>query len=287
MKHPLMLLSVTAGLLLLCAPESAGQDSYTLTYRFQPGTTYLYADTSRATQIQEMMGQEMKITSFLTMRTRIAGEQRLEDGTMTFVTSFDSFKVATKSPMNDTTMVMEDLLGKRTRMTLAAGGALIRREIVDTIKQSRMMMRGISMREAARFHRMSAEPVGVGSSWKTDVVDSTDMMNGKLISHHAMTYTVTGKTVCEGRACLQIGYTGDVTLEGKGSMRGVELFMEGKGKTSGTLDFDHHDGLIVQDESGSDTEMTAALTGGENVTIPMSQSITTTRRLFSVEGSDK
>jgi hypothetical protein len=113
------------------------------------------------------------------------------------------------------------------------------------------------------------------------------MMNGKLISHLAMTYTVTGKTVCEGRACLQIGYAGDITLEGKGSMRGMELFMEGKGKTSGTLNFDYGDGLIVQEASNSDTEMTAAVTGQENMTIPMSQSLTTTRRLFSVEGSGK
>ena len=282
-----MILLGTAALVVLCITGSPAQEKYTLTYRFQPGTTYLYADTSRSNQTQEMQGQEMKMTSLTTMRTRIVCESVKTDGAMMLIASLDSMTAVMKSPMRDTTMVMNDLLGKRVRITLAPGGAVLNRETIDSLKVTGIMARGMSMREAVRFHRMSKDPVGVGSTWKSDVVDSVDMMGGKMISHIKMDYAVAGKAVCEGRSCLQIGYKGDIAIEGKGSMMGMDLFMEGKGKTSGTLLLDPAEGLPVQETSSTDTEMTAAVTGQQNMTIPISSTIKMARLLLSVGAGNK
>jgi hypothetical protein len=286
MKHASVLL-VTAALVIVGIAGSLAQESYSLTYQFQPGATYLYADTARSNQTQEMMGQEMKIASLTTMRTRIVCEGVQAEGAMTLITSLDSMTVAMKSPMRDTTMVMTDLLGKRTRMTLTPGGVVLNREIVDSLKATGMMVRGMSMREGVKFHRLSKDPVSVGGSWKSDALDSTEMMGGKMVSHIKMDYTVSGKGVCQGRACLQIGYKGEIGIEGKGSMMGMDLFMEGKGKTSGTLFFDPKDGVLVQEAASTDTEMTAAVTGQQNMTIPISSALKTTRTLLSVEGANK
>ncbi len=286
MKHPVILLG-SAALVLLCAVGSPAQEKHILTYRFQPGTTYLYADTSRSNQTQEMMGQEMKMTSLTTMRTRIVCERAETGGAMTLITSLDSMTAALKSAMRDTTMVMKDLLAKRVRITLAPAGAVLNRETIDSIKVSGIMARGLSMRDVVKFHRMSKDPVGVGSAWKSDVVDSTEMMGGKMISHIKMDYVVKGEAVCEGRSCVQIGFNGEIGIEGKGSMMGMDLFMEGKGKTSGTLLFDPAGGLLVQEASSTDTEMTAAVTGQQNMTIPISSALKTTRLLLSVEGGNK
>lgn len=286
MKHPLILLG-TAALLFLSVKGSPAQEKYTLTYRFQPGTTYLYADTSRSNQTQEMGGQEMKMTSLTTMRARIVCESVKTDGEMALITSVDSMTAALKSPMRDTTMVMKDLLGKRVRITLAAGGAVLKRETIDSLAVTGIMARGLSMREVVKFHRMSKDPVGVGSTWKSDAVDTTEMMGGKMISHIKMDYAVNGKAVCEGRSCMQIGFKGEIGIEGKGTMMGMDLFMEGKGKTSGTLFFDPAEGLLVQEASSTDTEMTAAVTGQQNMTIPISSALKMTRLLLSVEGGKK
>jgi hypothetical protein len=286
MKHPLMLLGTTA-LVMLSIAGSLAQEKYTLVYRFQPGATYLYADTSRSNQTQEMMGQEMKILSVSSMRTRMVCEGVKPEGPMTLISSLDSMTVAMKSPMRDTTMVLTDLLGKRTRITLAPGGAVLSREVVDSLKATGMMARGMSAREGMKFHRMSKDPVSVGSTWKSDAVDSTDMMGGKMVSHITMDYSVTAKAVCVGRSCLQIGYKGEISLEGKGSMMGMDLFMEGKGKTAGTLFFDPAAGVLVQEVSSTDSDVTAAVTGQQNMTIPISSSLKATRVLLSVEGGNK
>lgn len=286
MKHPLMLL-VTASLLVLCIAGSPAQEKFTLTYHFQPGTIYLYADTSRSNQTQEMGGQEMKVSSLTTMRTRIVCESVKTDGAMALITSLDSMTTSMKSPMRDTTMVMKDLLNKRMRVILAPAGAVLNREIIDSVKVAGLMARGMSMRETVKFHQLSKDPVGVGSAWKSDVVDSIDMMGGKMVSHIKMDYTVSGKTLCAGRSCLQIGYKGDINLEGKGSMMGMDLFMEGKGKTSGTLCFDPVEGLLVQEVSSTDTDMTAAVTGQQNMTIPISSGVKMSRLLQSVERGNK
>ncbi len=281
---PLPMLSAVAVFFVLCTAGTSAQEKLTLTYRFTPGATYLYADTVRSTQSQEMMGQEMKITTFGTSQARIVVEAQRADGVLSLVTSLDSMRVTSKTPMRDTTLVMKDLLGKRTRILLQANGTVTNREIIDSMKLSGIMARSMSMRETARFHRLPKDPVAVGGTWKSDVIDSTDMMGGNVISHHQLEYTVAGTAMRGTHSCLQIVFKGDIGVEGKGSMMGSELFIEGKGKTTGTVVFDPARGIVVSEEASTDIEMTAAVTGQQNMTIPISQSARTVHVLISIAG---
>jgi len=258
-----------------------------LAYRYQPGTTYLYADTVRTNQTQEMMGQEMKITSVNMSRSRMVGESVTADGAMVMLTSLDSMVVDTKSPMRDTVMVVKEVMGKKARTTIAPGGAVLSRVAIDTIALGNLMMRGIGMRETIRLHRLSEKPVALDSTWKSYAIDSVDMMGGKLITHTKMEYVVKGKPVVGDRSCLDIGFNGEIGMEGKGSMMGMEFFMEGKGKTAGNFLFDPAQGVMVQDNSVVDTDLTAAVTGQQNMTIPISTNVRTTHRLLSIEKVSK
>jgi hypothetical protein len=286
MKRTVSMLQ-TAALLLLCATVTLGQQKYTLAYHFQPGSVYCYADTSLSKQTQEMMGQEMKVTTNTFVKSRLVGESVKADGAMSVITTLDSMTMAMKSPMRDTTMVMTDLLGKRSRITLSTQGAVLGREVIDSVKIKGIMGSGSSMREAVRFQRFSKDPVSIGSTWKSDAADSTEMMGGKMISRTKMDYTVLGAPVSEGRSCLLISFKGEITIDGKGSMMGMDLFMEGKGKVSGTLIFDPAQGVVVQENSVTDTDVTAAVTGQQNMTIPISANVKMSRRLLSVEGAVK
>jgi hypothetical protein len=58
------------------------------------------------------------------------------------------------------------------------------------------------------------------------------------------------------------------------------LFIEGSGKSNGTLFFDPTDGLPVAEESTLDLELTIAVTGQQNMTIPQTQSMKTTMVLL-------
>ncbi len=161
------------------------------------------------------------------------------------------------------------------------------RETVDSLSLGGRQLRGMAMRESARFHRLSPKPVDVDSTWRGETVDSMDMMGGKVISRSTLDYRVLRKAPYDGRECLEIGYKGDIGIEGKGSMMGMELFLDGKGKTSGTFMFDPVQGVTVRENSTMDTEMTAAMTGQQSMTIPMSTSTTSSRRLIAIEGAKK
>ncbi|NTW91287.1 MAG: hypothetical protein HGA35_05100 [Erysipelotrichaceae bacterium] len=55
---------------------------------------------------------------------------------------------------------------------------------------------------------------------------------------------------------------------------GMEFFMEGNGETSGTLWFDQNRGIIIAKEGSSEQDMTMALTGQMQMTIPITTSST-------------
>jgi hypothetical protein len=72
-----------------------------------------------------------------------------------------------------------------------------------------------------------------------------------------------------------------MSVTGKGSMMGMQLYVEGSGKAKGFCFIDPASGLPVYDESTSDMETTAAITGQQNMTIPSSQSVVSRRTLLN------
>lgn len=269
------------------AVGSFSQSPVQLKYGFEKGKAYRYADLVTSTMVQEMMGQEMKIYTTARMVSRVAVEDKRDDEACVLITSMDSLVVTTKSPRRDTTMVMDDLIGKRSRIVLSRFGAVESREVIDTLTSVGGMGRSTAFREAVRFHQFSKTPVPVGGKWKSMVADTNDAMGGKMVSTSTIEYTVTGREQHMGHDCLKLAYAGESAIEGKGSMMGMDVFMEGKGKLRGTIYFDDTAGLVVKEEGQNDTDMTAAITGQQNMTIPMTQSAKVTRTLMPVTGAVK
>jgi len=108
-----------------------------------------------------------------------------------------------------------------------------------------------------------------------------------MVSTSTLEYTVAGREAQMGHDCVKLNYAGESTIEGKGSMMGMDVFMEGKGKLKGTIFFDDAQGLVVMEEGQNDTDMTAAITGQQNMTIPMTQSAKVMRTLMPSAGAVK
>jgi hypothetical protein len=255
-------------------------EKYTLRYSMKKGEVYRYADVADTKSTQEMMGQEMKSTSLARMTSRCVVEDVTGDGTQVLVLSYDSMTVATKSPRVDTTMVMTGLIGKRSRMRLSATGTTTGRETIDSV-EIQGMRRGGAFREAQRFHGFPDTAVSVGSSWQTKVVDTTNVMGQKMQTTIAATYTLNGTEQIGGAECLRIGYKGESGVEGKGANMGMEMYIEGKGALAGSFLFDPRRGIVVSEDMKTDMEMTIAISGQQNMTIPSTQSVTYTRKLIS------
>jgi len=271
-------------LAILCAAivtvsTAAAQQATTLVYKFAPGKSYQYKSTSDGTIIQEMMGQEMKIENASSMTVSLATDNVAADGAMTLVTKLVEGSTKVKNPMMDTTIAMTDMIGKRMKIRLKPDGTILGREVVDSVA-SEGRMRGAGQREAVRFHILPAKPVKTGDTWASTFVDTMDNMGGKIVNSVSSSYTVVGSEVRSGANCLKVDYTGTITIEGSGTMQGMDIYIEGGGKVTGTMYFDPSLGMVLQDEAMTETESTIAVTGQQNMTIPMSQKAKTVQTLL-------
>jgi len=125
-------------------------------------------------------------------------------------------------------------------------------------------------REVMGFTNLPDKPVKMGEKWTISRADTLDMMGGKTTTSSDIEYTLVGSETKLGHDCLKIEYTGKTTTTGKMSSMGMEMFIEGDGKVSGTVFFDHKLGFTVSVESTSDDERTMATTGQQSMTMLMS-----------------
>lgn len=261
-----------------CAPARA-QDQYTLKYAMEKGKAYRFADTSVIKSSQEVNGQEMKSTvnSFSTIR--LVPEEIRGDGATVFILSPEQVKVAVKSARMDTTIEVKEMIGKRTRMTVSALGQTLNKEIVDTVQFSPLMA-SMGRQDLVRLHTMPEKPVRIGDTWTSSKPDTNDAMGGRMVTVATGDFTLLARENKLGIDCLKIGYTGKLTVKGKGTMSGMDFFVEGAGSTSGTYYQAVKSGLTVWEDSKYDVESTVALTGAQTMTIPSSTSVSTHRILL-------
>jgi hypothetical protein len=258
---------------------ASAQETFTLVHKLEKGKTYHYASTSASKMTQEMGGQEMHISMDARIVPSVTVEKVTPEGNIVMVYSADSAQTHVKAPNMDSTMVLSSLVGKRTRLTVSPTGEVISRETIDTIKVDRMMG-GAGVRDVVRFPRLAAGPVKMGDKWDVTQGDTTELGAGKIVTTTKTAYTLAGKEKVQGHDCLKVTFAGTATVAGKGTMMGLELFVEGSGKTSGTLYFDAQKGLFVRNEAKVENETTMAATGQQNMTIPISS---TTETVFSLK----
>jgi hypothetical protein len=264
-------------LLILAAGTVLAQEKFQLKYQMEKGKTFLYEDVIAGTTVQEMMGQEMKSTTRNRSLNRLVVDEVRPDGSMVLIASADSMVSSMKSARMDTTMVQTQLMGKRKKLVLSALGKVLDRIVVDSIKIEGMRSQGL--RESSTYHMLSPDPVAVGGKWTGSMNDTVESMGGKMATDTKIEYTLVGKEKKDGYDCVKITYAGTFSTNGKGTMRGMDFFVEGTGKVAGTLYWGLK-GYIVAQDGTIETESTAAITGQQNMTIPSSSSMTVTKRLI-------
>jgi len=282
MKHGIAVLTAMLSL-ALGSTQSKADDPLELRFRMQAGKSYVYADQIRADVTQEMGGQEMKISTNSTIVSRFSVDGVREDGSISLTTVLDTLLSSVKSPGRDTTRLVTELMGKRSHVVISSLGKILERSIIDSLKSVGPMTRGSAVRELMRFHTLPEQKVLTGGQWTGATVDSNDAMGGKMTTVTNIAYTLAGNEKKGGRECLKITYTGTVAIEGRGTMMGADVFSEGKGTLSGTWYFDPEAGITVAEDGILDTDVTLAMTGQQNMTIPVTSSTKITRTLRAIE----
>ncbi len=268
-------------LMLILVASATAQETYRLQYKFQKGSTHRYRATTDNNVTQEMQGQEMKILSSTKSVVRLVVDRVADDGSMVLVVSADSAVTRSQTPMRDTTMVMNNMIGKRMKLTIDKLGKITAREVVDSVQfESRGMNIRSPQREAMTLIVLPAKELKVSDKWADSKTDTIDVGAGKMVNVTDVEYTLAGKESRSGHDCLKITYSGKISTNGKMKQMGMDMFTEGTGKITGTMYFDHAKGLLVSDESTMDVESTIAVTGQQNMTIPMTSSVKTVRELL-------
>ena len=250
-----------------------------LTYKLEKGKTYRYASQSDIQSVQTMMGNEVSTTIGSNSVARLTVEDVDKEGNITIVTALDSIVVKSHSPQRDTTMVNPfGIVGKRTRDLITKYGQTLKSTIIDTVRMP-MGMGGRRVSASSFLLDFGDKAVKVGDSWDRTKTDSLDQMGGKMYLTSHITYTFVEPAEMQGYKCYKITSKGTTSYQGKGQMMGMSVFTEGTGTVNGTIYFAPDEGILVESESTSQQELTSAMTGQQNMTIPISQSIKSTTTL--------
>jgi hypothetical protein len=204
-----------------------------------------------------------------------------DSGDLTIISSLQDYWVTSKSPYMDTTMVMKDLLNRDIQMVISKKGKMMGNKLLDTVKTGKDFIgKGDALfnvyKEIVRF---PDKVLKMGDTWQDERTDTTK--GTQMVTRTEMVYTLLGIEEKNGHTCLKTVFKGKTEIGGKMNQMGMEFFMEGSGETSGTLWFDKETSIIISKESTNDQDMTMALTGQMQMTIPITS--TTTSKFTLIE----
>jgi hypothetical protein len=270
------LIKITIGLTVmsLLAGLAVAGGPYKLAFRMKKGDRLKYKMSTAMEQTMEMMGQEMTtgVNGYTLVHMDI--EDIAKDGNITFVYALDSMNIDVKGPQGSQSINNPvELLGKRTRVTMNAYGKKLSSAVVDSAKLSGMLAQlGVGRQTALNLMELSEKEVKTGDTWSTSRTDTVSQGGGKIMVTPSLTYTVGSEIDTLGYKCVRILSQGMTTIKGDGTQMGAKYFIEGQGPGSGIAYFAPKEGLLVASTSVSDLEMTIAVTGQQNMTIPQSTS---------------
>jgi hypothetical protein len=136
----------------------------------------------------------------------------------------------------------------------------------------------VSQLELGKLKFLPVKPVKFGEKWQDVSVDHKKASSGNPFTidiSNNTEYTLNGKETVNGKEYLKISFSGTMTIAGKGTQMGMEMFIEGTGKNEGFTYYDTKTTMIVSSEENTEMNMNVAVSGPQNMTIPMTQSIKT------------
>ena len=265
---------VFSAFVLLCSFSASGQEKFNLAYKLDKGQDYRYRMENTYESVQEVMGNEMKMNGEVRMVTLYQVEETDKDGIMTCIIRQEESEVHSKGMGMDTTYKITDAIGKGFRVTISREGDVLKEEALDT---SKVKGRALSLKLLGHvtFRKLPENPVGPGEKWTRNKVDTTSVgEDGQTITTSATDYQFEGLEVKNGHNCAKISFKGTYESTGKMKQMGMDMYTEGSGETSGTFWVDLDKGIFITEESKTTQDMTMAITGQQQMTIPSTQTIT-------------
>jgi hypothetical protein len=266
-------------LLLAASLQAISQEKFTLVYKMEKGKVYRYVSENSYSATQEMMGNEMTVTGDSRSIIRYETEDVAASGNLTMIVSLEESSVHTNMMGRDTTIKTTDLLGKKVRQEFSPAGKVLSQIKLDSTGGKGAGLSGRMLGDNDLI-LLPDKPVAVGEKWTVAGADTTKSEGNETITTYSSDYELVGKEVKNGHECLKLTYKKIYEITGKLQQMGMDMFMEGEGDAAGTYWFDVIQGLLIADESTVNQDITMAITGQTQMTIPSSQVIKMSNHLI-------
>jgi len=243
-----------------------------LKYQFVKGKTYTQEIQLTNNIIQSFGGQENKMAMDISTFGEMFIEDISENGDITAIELIKDISMHSVMMGRDTTMSFKDI-NEKNRVVYSKDGKQISKETIDSASIADLAG---TTNQIAKFMFLPEKSVKNGDKWqnvKTDKNEISEKNPIETIVTSNEDFTYIGKEDQDGKSVDKITIESTSVIEGKGTQMGMELFMEGNGKSQGFAYFDPKASIVVYSEINTEMDMTIAFTGQENMTIPMSQNM--------------
>jgi hypothetical protein len=241
-----------------------------LKYQMPKDKVMKYQFTTDMKQNLEVMGNVMKnlVATSYSFTTKSKGES---DKNHLLEITVDSMKMNVNSPQGDFSPDLSSVIGKNFGMTLSSIGKELDVSGAEAIKYDMGPEgeRSIVSDFKTIFPDLAKKPVKVGDSWTTK--DTIDIKGGRMDIN--MTFesvnTLVGFETLDGMECIKVTAKTAGTMDGEGEQGGANMVFEGDSESSDTWYFAYKKGVFVKSTSEGTTDATIAVSGPQNMTIPM------------------
>lgn len=253
--------------------------SFKLSYKGSAGEIRQYQTNMDMEQSMEMMGNEMsstmQIVNFITQKILEVDK----DGAYKAIFVYDSVSFDATGPqlaaMKDkVTEKINELKGIEIEFKISERGEILEHAEIDSLIPEQMRQFFNPRQSFSAFTpRLPDKPIKIGESWEVKENKPVNTKAMKMKIDTETKYTLASKETEDGSEFLKVTSTGKLMIEGEGEQMGTNIFIEGDGDVKGEFLFDEKNGLYYSGSSETEMDMTIAITGGTNMTMPMTQFI--------------
>ncbi len=253
------------------------QESVMLKYGMKEGLSFTQEMEIHQNTVQSMMGQEIKVVGEIKAINAYKVEDLSADGNATVLMTVKEISIRTSAMGRDTSMSYKDVKDA-VRLIITPEGKTLSSAKIDSSKASAV----INQMEPGKFRALPGKVVKIGESWDESYAEVKNSAPGTPFGLNMAVenkYTLVGKEVRDGKEYYRISNSGTLGITGKGSQMGMEMFVEGNAKVEGYSLFDPVKQMIIYTEDDTEMELSVAISGPQNMTIPMTQSIKSVTRI--------
>jgi hypothetical protein len=267
---------LTVALVCIFASYMAFAQTYNPVLKVSKGQEYNYKMDMAMETVQSMGGQEMKFASNISSTLKNSIENVLSNGNIEIIISLWDTKISSKI-LKDTSMTYSGQLGPSTKISINKFGNVIARSKMEGTTAIDPNFSGLeNATNTVLFCEFPETPLKEGDKWTKEHVDSIAAGTlGKLNVKTKSEYKLGTKETVDGKSLYKVTCTSSMEISGKGNIQGMDFVVEGKGVKNDAIYLDPATGVVFSNKSKTEMDMNLAITGQQNMTIPITQKIST------------